>query len=87
MLPIHAQLFEEHRVNSIKQMLSRMLRSEIQAHSRAIEDLSAALSGLCALDIPSILTPGGALVGSSDATTTTAAASGGVAVRDSISNA
>ncbi len=50
MLPINAQLFEEHRVKSIKQLLTRMLRSELHIHCRAIEDLSAALSEICTLD-------------------------------------
>ena len=58
MLPIHAQLFEDHRMNSIKQMLTRMLRSEIQAHCSAIEDLSAALSYVCSLDIPAGVSTG-----------------------------
>lgn len=39
-LCLHAQLFERHRVRSIKDLLASLLHSEITYHCKAIEELT-----------------------------------------------
>lgn len=45
-LRIHTELFETHRLKSVKTIISNLLHSEISYHCRAIEELSAVLESL-----------------------------------------
>jgi hypothetical protein len=45
-LRIHNDLFEKHRLKSIKTIISNLLYSEISYHCRAVEELSAVLESL-----------------------------------------
>ena len=45
-LPIHAELFEKHRIRSLKKLLTTILRAELKFHCRAVEDISLVLSSL-----------------------------------------
>lgn len=49
-LPVHSEMFEVHRVKSIKTVLSTVLAAELKYHCRAVEEISAALASL--KDIP-----------------------------------
>lgn len=45
-LPLHMKMFEKHRVDSMKKLMSTLLLKEIQYHSRALEELSVVLQSL-----------------------------------------
>jgi hypothetical protein len=49
-LPVHAQLFEKHRLKSIKRILSTLLHSELRYHCKVIEELSEVLQSLSDVD-------------------------------------
>jgi hypothetical protein len=60
LLPIHAALFEEHRIKSIKSLMTSMITAELRVHCRIVEQLSTGLEALSALDpqqTPSLLSP------------------------------
>lgn len=40
------KMFEKHRVESMKKLMSTLLLKEIQYHSRALEELSVVLQNL-----------------------------------------
>ena len=41
---IHAKLFEDHRIKSIKKLLSMMLYTELRYHCKVIEELTEVLN-------------------------------------------
>ncbi len=45
-LPLHTKMFEKHRVQSMKKIMSNLLLSEIKYHARVVEELSAVLATL-----------------------------------------
>ena len=45
-LPIHAELFERHRIRSLKKLLTTILRAELKFHCKAVEDISLVLTSL-----------------------------------------
>ena len=45
-LPVHSEMFEVHRVQSIKTLLATVLAAELKYHCRAVEEISAALAAL-----------------------------------------
>ena len=45
-LRIHSELFEKHRLKSIKKIITNLLYSEISYHCRAVEELSLVLESL-----------------------------------------
>ncbi len=45
-LPVHARLFERHRVHGMKKIMNTLLLSEIQYHARVVEELSQVLGSL-----------------------------------------
>lgn len=47
---IHRDLFEQHRVRSLKKVLAMLLYTELRYHSRVMEELSEVLIGLELLD-------------------------------------
>ena len=49
-LPIHASVFESHRIKSMKNLFSNLLHSEIRYHCRAIEELSAVLESIANIE-------------------------------------
>jgi len=49
-LPIHASLFESHRIKSMKNLFSNLLHSEIRYHCRAIEELSVVLESIANIE-------------------------------------
>ena len=49
-LPIHADLFEKHRIKSIKTLLTTILLSELKFHCKAVEDISLVLTSLKDVD-------------------------------------
>ena len=44
--PLHAKLFEKHRLRSIKRIMTTAIRAELKYHCKAIEELTAALNAL-----------------------------------------
>lgn len=50
-LPIHAKLFEKHRVQQVKQILKQLLFREIAYHSKALEAYSQLFE--CLMEIES----------------------------------
>lgn len=44
--PIHADIFEEHRIKSIKKLLSMMLYTEMRYHCKVIEELTEVMNKL-----------------------------------------
>lgn len=68
-LPIHANLFEVHRIKSMKNILSNLLHSEIRYHCRAIEELSIVLESIANIDTEEISrTEGGNQLATSNTT-------------------
>ncbi len=49
-LPVHAKLFEQHRVQGMKRLFRDLLRMEVQYHAHAIEAYSQLLECLHAVD-------------------------------------
>ena len=45
-LPVHSEMFEVHRVKSIKTLLSTVLAAELKYHCRAVEEISTTLAAL-----------------------------------------
>ena len=45
-LPVHSEMFEVHRVKSIKTLLSTVLAAELKYHCRAVEEISMTLAAL-----------------------------------------
>jgi len=50
-LPIHSSFFEQYRVKSMKKIIRKVLTTEIQYHCRVVEELSAVLSIVDAIDL------------------------------------
>lgn len=46
-LPVHAELFEKHRVRDMNKLLSTMVHTELAYHIRVIEELSPVFEMLC----------------------------------------
>lgn len=45
-LPLHSQLFEKHRIKSMKNVISNLLYSELRYHCKVVEELSQVLQTL-----------------------------------------
>ena len=45
-LPVHSEMFEVHRVKSVKTLLATVLAAELKYHCRAVEEISSALAAL-----------------------------------------
>jgi hypothetical protein len=45
-LPIHADLFEKHRIKSLKNMLITILSAELRFHCKAVAEISLVLTSL-----------------------------------------
>lgn len=45
-LPLHTKMFEKHRVQSLRRVLTKLVHSELQFHCRAVEELSAVYDSL-----------------------------------------
>lgn len=39
-LPLHTKMFEKHRVQSLRKVMTRMVHTELQFHCKAVEELS-----------------------------------------------
>lgn len=49
-LPIHVKMFEKHRVNSLKILLSTMLKSELKYHCKVVEELTLVMQELSVIN-------------------------------------
>ena len=50
--PIHAMLFEKHRLNSMKRLIGGMLQAELRFHCRAVEELTLATIAMADIEVP-----------------------------------
>lgn len=49
-LPIHVKMFEKHRIESMRQLISALVACELRYHCRVVEDLSVVLHQLSQVD-------------------------------------
>ena len=49
-LPLHAKMFEKHRVQSLKDLLQALLNAELRYHCKVVEELSAVLHDLALVE-------------------------------------
>ena len=45
-LPVHADLFEKHRVKALRNVLMNILNAELRFHCKAVEEISLVLTSL-----------------------------------------
>ena len=49
-LPLHAKMFEKHRVRALRRLLQSLLDCELRYHCRVVEELSAVRRDLALID-------------------------------------